>query len=101
MKFIHAIVFTPDESIPTDWTDMCFGDYVVHVLYSVDQKRILAIDDNCHSSIESDIEAFLLGIHFATKQEPQVTKCYVIADDPYSEAEITKKLKNLEFMEVI
>ena len=101
MKFIHAIIFTPSEPIPADWIDMCFGDYIVHALYSVDQERILAIDDNCHSSIETDIDAFLSGIHFATKQEPQVTKCYVIANDPYSEVEVAKKLKNLEFMEVI
>ena len=101
MKFIHAIVFTPGEPIPADWADMCFGDYVVHTLYSVDQERVLAIDDNCHSSIETDIKAFLFGIYFATNQKPQVTKCYVIADDPYSEAEVAKKLKNLEFMEVI
>ena len=85
MKFIHAIIFTPGESIPADWADMRFGDYVVHALYSV----------------ETDIKAFLFGIYFATNQKPQVTKCYVIADDPYSETEVTKKLKNLDFMEVI
>lgn len=105
MKFIHAIVFTPNELseglIPTDWDEMCFGDYVIHAFYSVDQERVLAIDDNCHSSIESDIKAFLLGVYFATKQEPQVTKCYIIADDPYSPAQVAEKLKNKDFMEVI
>lgn len=105
MKFIHAIVFTPDEIsneiLPTDWDEICSGDYIVHALYSVDQDRIIMLDDNCHSSIEADIDSFFSGIYFATKQEPQVTKCYVVADDPYSSTQVAEKLRNLDFMEVI
>lgn len=105
MKFIHAIIFTPNEIsnkvLPTDWDEMCFGDYIVHALYSVDKDRIITLDDNCHSPIETDIDIFLFGIYFATNQKPQVTKCYVIADDPYSDDEVAEKLRNLDFMEVI
>ena len=105
MKFIHAIVFTPDELsggfIPTDWDEMYFGDYAVHALYSIDQERLLTIGDNCYSSIKTNIDSFLSGIYFATKQKSQVTKCYVIADYPYSPTQVAAKLKNKDFMEVI
>lgn len=102
MKFIHAIVFTPDETIPTEWFDACFGDYIIHALYSVEKERILILDDNCHAPVEDMINSFLIGTQFAIEQEEiQVTECYVIADDPYSKYEVAAKLKNKDFMEVI
>lgn len=103
MKFIHAIVFTPDENPPAYWFDACFGDYIVHALYSVEKERILILDDNCHAPVEDMINSFLIGTQFAIeqKEEIQVTECYVIADDPYSKYEVAEKLKNKDFMEVI
>lgn len=105
MKFIHAIVFTPNELlegfVPTDWNEMCSGDYIIHALYSVDKDRILILNDNCHAPIEDIIDNFLIGVQFATNQDTQITKCYVIADDPYSDGEVAEKLRNLDFMEVI
>ena len=102
MKFIHAIVFTPDEIsneiLPSDWDEMCSGDYIVHALYSVDQDHIIILEDNCHAPVENMIDNFLIGTQFALNQKPQVTKCYVIADDPYSAREVAEKIRNSDFI---
>jgi hypothetical protein len=70
MKFIHAVVFDKDEFEnghydPTNWDDLCDGDYIVHCLYDVDNERIIIHDDNTHKPVEAMIENFLDGIEYA------------------------------------
>lgn len=108
MKFIHAVVLNYDEYVngdydTTNWDDLCDGDYVVHALYSVDNEEVLMLNDNCHSSIESDIEAFLEGIEFCGHDAIVDRACVLMNrdEDAYNEYAVKVHLDNCEYVEVV
>ena len=108
MKFIHAVVLNYDEYVngnydPTNWDDLCCGDYVVHALYSVDNEEVIKLNDNCHSSIESDIEAFLRGVKFCGHDVIVERACVLMYrdEDAYNEYAVKVHLDNCEYVEVV
>ena len=83
MNFIHAVVFDVDEFNngsydTTNWGDLTSGDYIVHCLYNLDNQEILMLNDNCHSSIEANIEAFLEGVEFCGHDAIVERACVVV-----------------------
>ena len=108
MKFIHAVVLNYDQCVNGDydvanWDDLCDGDYVVHALYSVDNEEVLMLNDNCHSSIESDIESFLEGIEFCGHDAIVDRACVLMErdEDAYNEYAVKVHLDNREYVEVV
>ena len=108
MKFIHAIVLNYDEYVngnynTTDWDDLASGDYVVHALYSVDNREVLMLNDNCHSAIEANIESFLEGVEFCGHDAIVDRACVLMYrdEDAYNEYAVKVHLDNREYVEVV
>jgi hypothetical protein len=108
MKFIHAVVFTESEfnegNYDTgDWRDLTEGDYVVHCLYSVDNKEVLFAEDNTHAPVESNMDAFFFGLEFAG-HEAVVDRAIVIVKDnesPYTIETLEEYFLNCRYTEVM
>ncbi len=111
MKFIHAVVFNYEEYTSaasygcdfTDWGQVCDGDYVVHALYSIDNKEVLFVNDNCHSNVESEIEKFLEGVEFCG-HDAIVTNAFVVMgidEDAYNDYAIKCHIDNGDYEEVV
>ena len=67
LHYIHALVVDTDEFVPnnTDWDYYAEVDYAVHALYIQENEDLIFLDDNCHSSVVSEIKTFLNGIRYA------------------------------------
>lgn len=66
--YLHAVIFNPDE-IDDDFREhlddpdyLKGGDYIVHALYDLENKRCIVCNDNCHAHIEDEIEWYLAGV---------------------------------------
>ena len=105
MKFIHAIVFDKGEYDELrdfgieGWDDLKSGDYIVHALYSIDNKEVLILDDNTHQPVEAMIEKFLEGIEFCG-HDAVVTKAIVVVNDSYSWKQTCEALSSDNYVEV-
>ena len=107
MKFIHAVVYTQNEMKYGDydtgsWDDLNNGDYVVHCLYSIDNKEILIHEDNIHQPVEAMIENFLQGIEFCG-HDAIVTNALVVVDNglSYNEEAVELCLVEENYVEVM
>ena len=70
-KFISGIIVSKEEKEEfnlQDWYDANNGDYIVHALFDITNPEnviTIMIDDNVHSSIETEIESFIAGIEYS------------------------------------
>ena len=109
MKFIHAIVMDTEEvknckedGLKLDtWSDLNYGDYIVHCLYCVDKEEIIIIEDNTHEPVETIIYEFLSGIEY-TGEQVSVTKAFIMVDEglSYSEEAVGLCLVEGSYVEV-
>lgn len=87
MKFIHAVVFQKDDFEGghydiSDWGDLTDGDYVVHALYDCENQEVVMVDDNVHSRIETEIEAYFKGIERCCHEVTE-TKVFIVLKEGY------------------
>lgn len=91
--FVSGIILTKEEAKEFEYTDIDYdmvasGDYIVHALFEVtNEGSSLTIynDDNCHSSIVSDIESFIEGFSWSHQPAKHIQHCVFVTDkDPYS-----------------
>ena len=89
-NFIHAIIFTTEEwesfgnDIPTDWCDADYADYVVHMLYDLNNETIVYYSDNTHEPINTQVDSYFEGIEscgFSVSVDEQI--CLVDTQEPY------------------
>lgn len=65
--FIHAIIFDEREWINFgkdihSFEDASDGDYVVHMLYDLDNEEVIIHEDNTHAPVGTMIEYYLAGV---------------------------------------
>lgn len=92
--YLHAVIFNPDE-IEDDCKEylddpdcladyITSGDYVVHALYDLADKRCIVCNDNCHAHIEDEIEWYLAGVADCGVEAKVVFDIFVTNGDSYS-----------------
>ena len=101
MKFIHAVVFQKDvfeggHYDTSDWGDLTDGDYVVHALYDCENHEVVRVNDNCHSHIEAEIDAFLNGIERCGHEVQEVFAYIVLKEGHYDEYNETDIISHIE-----
>ena len=105
-KFLHAIVLSHDEfenykEIGVDFTfnSLSSGDYIVHALYDIEQESVVCLDDNTHTCIKDQINAFLDGLEYAGA-DVTVDVCYVVVEAAYSYEEVREAMVAHKYVEV-
>lgn len=101
MKFIHAIVVNKDTDT-LNWDDLKEQDYTVHCLYSVDNEEIIFHNDNIHSNVEDEINAFYDGIEFCGFDPVEERVIVVVGenDSIYDEELVYNKISNEDYIKV-
>ena len=70
-KFVSGIIVSKAEMEEfnfQNWYDANDGDYIVHALFDITHPKhpkTIMINDNTHTAIEDEIEAFIAGIDYA------------------------------------
>lgn len=101
VNLIHAIVFTEEEY--EDYKNEKYfrnctdGDYIVHCLIDTNKPFCIARNDNCHSSIETEIESFIGGLKYAGYEVNIKYGLYVVPNNPYG---INLFAENIKFIEL-